>query len=348
MKIEADAPGKLVLLGEYAVLDGAPALALAMPQRARVRLCAIGDGPSRLHATPLVDGSESFRLERGTLQWTTGSGAARKERLAWAGSLVQALAAHGWWPSTAVEVALDSEAFHCAGGDKLGLGSSAALTVALARAGARAAGVDDEEVTLAALVRLHRALQGGSGSGVDVAAALLGGTVHYQLDGGEPTARALRLPADLHLIAVATGSAFSTASALARLRHWAAGHPGKWRDLRVRLANKAEAGARAARFDAAALVAAVAEFGDALAALEQASGIEVFGSAHALPRRLAREAGVAYKPSGAGGDLGIAASDDADRIEHMRREAGAGGLRVLRIDARTAGADLRQAVIEHE
>ncbi len=46
MKVIADAPGKLVLLGEYAVLEGAPGLVVAVDRRARVvleqHLCEVG------------------------------------------------------------------------------------------------------------------------------------------------------------------------------------------------------------------------------------------------------------------------------------------------------------------
>jgi len=345
MNVAADAPGKLVLLGEYAVLDGAPALVLAMPQRARVRLRALGGGPSRLRAPPLIAGSEPFRLHDGVLEWAAAD-EVRGQRLAWAKALIQALAVRGWWPAGAVEAELDSRDFHATGGDKLGLGASAALAVALTRAAARAAGIGDDEITLASLVHLHRSLQGDRGSGVDVAASLLGGTVRYRLDGSEPVARRVELPAGLRLLGLASGTAFSTASALARLRQWVAQRPEQWHELRTRLTATAEAGAGAA--NAASLVAAVAEFAAGLEALERASGIEILGRAHAVPKRLADEAGVAYKPSGAGGDLGIAASDDPGRIERLRQRAAASGLRTVPMDTTAAGADLRQPVVENE
>ena len=41
MNIEVSAPGKLVLIGEYGVLYGAPALVMAVDRRARVVLEAV-------------------------------------------------------------------------------------------------------------------------------------------------------------------------------------------------------------------------------------------------------------------------------------------------------------------
>ena len=43
MRVTASAPGKLVLLGEYAVLEGASALVLAVNRRARVTLTRIDE-----------------------------------------------------------------------------------------------------------------------------------------------------------------------------------------------------------------------------------------------------------------------------------------------------------------
>ena len=48
MRIRASAPGKLVALGEYAVLEGAPALVLAVERRAVATLERSGDGDCHL------------------------------------------------------------------------------------------------------------------------------------------------------------------------------------------------------------------------------------------------------------------------------------------------------------
>ena len=332
----ASAPGKLVLLGEYAVLEGAPALVVAMPQRARVALAPRSGGPSRLRARPLQERALAFGWADGALRWETGD-AAILERLAWAARLIEGLAQRGWWPATPVDVDLDTCAFHGDDGAKLGLGSSAALAVALAHAGARAAGVDEAELTLDRLVALHRGLQGETGSGVDIAAARLGGLVHYRLVDGVPEAVPVGLSPQVGLLAVVTGTAFSTGAALERLRSWRRTHAVQWERLYAALADAAERGSRAAARDGAALVAAVAEFAHGLDALERATGLEIFGEAHTLPRRLAAQAGVAYKPSGAGGDLGIAASDDPDRLADLRTRAVAAGLGCWPIEAGVSG-----------
>ena len=59
--MQVSAPGKLILTGEYAVLDGAPGLAMAINRRARVRL-----EPSQDKAWHLV----SLQDQRSTCSFT--------------------------------------------------------------------------------------------------------------------------------------------------------------------------------------------------------------------------------------------------------------------------------------
>jgi phosphomevalonate kinase len=145
------APGKVVLLGEYAVLDGAPALVAAVDRGVR---CDVSSSPSDQR---IVEAPGDTRFVAAALE------------------AVQAPPARYTF-SDASPVALP-------GGAKPGLGGSAAATVAAVLAGHLAAGrevpaADRLEQALA----VHRAVQ-GSGSGVDVAASTLGGVVRYRAGG---------------------------------------------------------------------------------------------------------------------------------------------------------------------
>jgi phosphomevalonate kinase len=93
-----------VLSGEYAVLDGAPAVCAAVNRRAIVRLDRSPDGQCHV-STPGYSGEDRF-------------------------SIVDAVCG-GTRPS--LSIALDTR-FFSAEGQKTGIGSSAALTVALVAA----------------------------------------------------------------------------------------------------------------------------------------------------------------------------------------------------------------------
>ena len=60
MRVKVSAPGKMVLLGEYAVLVGAPAAVTAVNRRARVELAPSASNHWRLIAPGLAPGPVEF------------------------------------------------------------------------------------------------------------------------------------------------------------------------------------------------------------------------------------------------------------------------------------------------
>ena len=179
MKVRASAPGKLVVLGEYAVLTGAQALVMAVDRRCEVEIAAHAGPLSRLETR--APESQVIEFDPGqksglelvdTVRFGLTDGPAER-------------------PFQAV---LDSSAFFAQDGNKLGLGSSAAVLTAWAGALQAYDKKDVSELSLGRLIGLHRALQGGRGSGIDVAAALHGGLSTFQLDSddqGLPSIRGL-------------------------------------------------------------------------------------------------------------------------------------------------------------
>ncbi len=146
--MRALAPGKVVVAGEYAVLDGAPALVAAVP---------IGVGAH-------VAASEALQIH-------TPRGDDRFVRAA----LGEVGITSGTWTFT------DEGAAHLA--SKPGLGGSAAATVAaVALARAVQGQAFDAVLIQATATRVHRAVQ-GSGSGIDVAASTWGGLLRFTTDG---------------------------------------------------------------------------------------------------------------------------------------------------------------------
>ena len=142
MLIRARAPGKLVALGEYAVLEGAPALVLAIDRYAVATLEPSRDGECHLRTRMAEEGAHSFPLG-------APSGVALVDTV-----IASAPAARAW------SGMLDSSAFF-AGETKLGLGSSAAGLCAWAGVWAAyvARGSARPDTSLGALVRMHRGVR---------------------------------------------------------------------------------------------------------------------------------------------------------------------------------------------
>lgn len=149
----ATAPGKLILTGEYAVLDGAPALVIAVDRRVVARR---QPGDDRPPSSPFL--------------------------LAVARELAQRYGADSPGARAALEIAVDSSAFY-ADSQKLGLGSSAAVTVAATALAlvAQHRAFDRAEVLAIALAAHANAqgAKGARGSGADIAAAVYGGVIAF-------------------------------------------------------------------------------------------------------------------------------------------------------------------------
>jgi phosphomevalonate kinase len=313
----ARAPGKLVALGEYAVLDGAPAVVLAIDRYAEAAIEPSADRSCRL--TVRAATVEELEFQAGAT-----SGAALVDLVA---------AAEPQLPWTAV---VDSRAFY-SGGTKLGLGSSAAVLVAWAgafAAFARARGLAVAPPRVETLIDLHRRFQGGKGSGLDVAASFTGGAITFSLARpGPPQIGSVRLPNSVGFAGIFAGRSASTPEFVAHYRAWRARRPREAMALVARLAALAEAGCAAlAAGDAAQWLEAFAGYGRGLQELGEAIGADIVTAEHREIGAAAERLGVSYKVSGAGGgDLGLACAADADRLEAFTESVGNRGFRVINV-----------------
>jgi mevalonate kinase len=194
-----EACGKLILLGEHAVVYGVPAIAVGISRGARAKASPIGEGPSRLRVTG---------WEMAVSEDPRGAALAR----AFSALLEVARSNEPSLPPIAVEV----EAELPPGG---GLGCSAAMGVAIARAVGRRPSEHAVQARAMAWERIFH----GNPSGIDAAVAARGGCVFFRK--GEPDSsdsiEAVRIRGPLHLCVGSTGTASSTKAmvdAVARLR----------------------------------------------------------------------------------------------------------------------------------
>ncbi len=299
--IVASAPGKAVVLGEYAVLDGVPALVVAVNRRA-VATIAGNDGAGCELRTLMPE-------EKAHPADAAGRFGLPLVDLVIADTHVK--------PFRAL---LDSRAFFEAG-RKLGIGSSAAALCAWAgafRAWMRRDGSAAAVPGIAEMIALHRRFQGGAGSGVDVAASLCGGLSEFRLDAaGVPHVGSVRLPNSVGFAGIFAGSSASTPGLVGRFRSWQAANPALAQEQHRQWEEIAGAGCTAAREDdSRGFLGAVREYGLSLAALGDLIGADIVTADHRAIGARAQRFGVVYKISGAGGgDLGLAFSDDAQALK---------------------------------
>ncbi len=323
MELTASAPGKLILLGEYAVLDGADALVWAVHRRARVVARVTGAGGLTVDAPDIDVAGARADLDRdGTVCWR-GLDAGAERRLGMVAAAVTGavrLLASRERELPGLELRIDTAAFF-AGGDKLGVGSSAAVVTALTGALLAAGGLDIEdpagrrrvfEVALAS----HNRAQGHVGSGIDVAASTFGGALRYRVGSalaGPPTPVARAPPGGLRWVAVWTGRARATPSMVADVRRFARDHPATYRAYIAELAATSAGGCDAfAAGDLDAFLAAARDYDRGLARLGAAAGVDIVSVDHQRIGSIVRAEGGVYKPSGAGGgDVGIAFTKEA-------------------------------------
>lgn len=296
--IVTTAPGKAVLSGEYVVLQDAPAISAAVGRRVRV---SVSETPGEFHCIMAPGyrlGNWLFRTgEHGELEWQQPL----PEPSAF--SLVEEI----WkcldsssWPALALVV--DTQEFFDADtGQKLGLGSSAAVAVALTAALRRYASLGGDDGRMAR--DAHDRFQGGCGSGVDVATSLQGGLIEYRRAGCE--VRRLGWPEGLHYRYLWSGRAAATADKLARLGK-DRGREGKGDDMKL-LGDLAEDVAGAwSRGDAEGVLKAFPAYIDELRRFGDDLDLGIFDAGHGELSRVARDSGLVYKPCGAGGgDIGI-------------------------------------------
>lgn len=349
-------PGKLFLLGEYAILEpGSQALLLSFQRYLKAEII-----PAETFSlqTDLLPGAEmGFGYEQGQLAWQTPE-EKHSEKLNFVGEALQwAFAYLGSLEQPILPFQLHLHSDLHSSGAKLGLGSSAAVTVAVLAAVLAFHGeVFDSHEARLKLFKLatlaHSGSQGGSqrglqggGSGADLAAVIFGSVTCYRrydaswlkpgavslnklLEVNWPLLGIEKLPwpADLGLKVGWTGQPAATLDFLEEISYLKEKDPEGWMRF-LFSANAATAAARSALIEGqnAPLLQAVGQYRhllqelqtDFLSPIETPALVALSDSAEAL--------GLAAKSSGAGGgDCGLALGDPVlvDTVSERWRSQG--------------------------
>ena len=294
-----ETPGKLFVIGEYAVLFGGDAVLVPTPQMAKVKI----DEDGRNELTVLHTETRTTRLSEAII----------KEPLL--AAVVKTLGEADQWSTSSVT--LDTTDFFL-NGKKLGLGSSAALTAALIIA-------LRPELDLAEQMKLaiegHRLFQSGRSSGADVALSILGVPIRFKID-REPIPQ--ELPEDLHMLAIWSGEVASTSNFLLEVEKWQRRDPQSFNTHMTKLATCSSD--FCATSDSYTMLSLIHRYNKYLHDFSIESGINFYNDAHVAIQKEVESARCVYKPSGAGGgDFGIAFSSDKKDITKLARKLARAG-----------------------
>ena len=298
IRARASAPGKVILLGEHAVVYGHPALAGALSQRIFVELEDDAAGPR--------------------VEFTEGAAAGVRTSEELTAAFAAMAAGLRLKPSLRARVRSELPL----GG---GLGSSAALGVALARALCEVAGEPCPPERAAALaLQLERVFHGAP-SGVDPAVCARSGLILFTRAQGERAESIAPLlpPRPLNLLIALTGIARGTRRTVLPLAARRAERPALYDPLFATLGELARGGADAllrgdlpdlgVRFDAAHGI--LAALGVSCPELDE------------LCASLRRDSALGAKLTGAGGGgAAIALASDAGHAAELERRARARGV----------------------
>ncbi len=296
--MRASAPGKLFLFGEYAVLEGHPALIAAVDRRVIVEarpadrfVIESALFPEPLTFETLPQDGQAARVVAG-IRAAHDLGASRAPR----------------------HLTIDSSALF-SGGRKLGFGSSAAVAVAVA--GAVLESKPEPRALFAACRQRHNEAQQTEGSGGDVAASIMGGLT-WLAPGPELASLAWVPP----LLVVAHPSSASTPAFVSSIKAYRAAAGVAYRahiDALGTITHAARGAAEAT--DPVAFTECVRAANARLDALGRDAGAEICTPFHHQLAELARALGGAAKPAGAGGgDLSLIAAPSAQSLDEIRRE----------------------------
>lgn len=324
--ITARAPGKLYVAGEYAVVEpGQPAVLVAVDRYLEVRVEEpVQEDTGHVHSDRYPGAPLTWRREGGAL---VVDGDAR-DHVAWTLRTVDRLRAEAGRPAASFDLRISSD-LEDPDGRKLGLGSSAAVVVALVAAldelhGLGLSALQRFRLALLATVRVSPRASGG-----DLAASTFGGWVRYaspdravllrDLDEGDVSAalasvgwhgsdvRPLPSPDALGLLVGWTGSPASTDRLVSGVRGGGARAAASSETFLAASRACVDDLVEALRGDQTAAPDVVRRARRLLRGLGDASGTTIETERLRLLCDVAEEHGAAAKPSGAGGgDCGIA------------------------------------------
>ena len=347
---EGEASGKVMLFGEYAVLEGASAILTATPHRAKAHFLPL----DYLNNIGRIDAELSSLLKQIDLhqdqlkyviiafQWGRAlileNNLGELKHYGQDFELVRYCLQKASAPDGVYFIDTQSFGLSIDGNwQKMGIGSSGASSSALCNLLAQLPEVTIKEDLSTPYDRFlfaqqqHRAVQGGLGSGADVACSTFGGLIEFKLNNSDnPTIQ--RLPSPLpRTWGLWKGGSFSTSQSLSQLKRWQVQNSTQYQ---LQIANLTQASQRALDLFKAAHSNPIKQddwcgvidyAAEAMRNFSKTVSLPLWTETHTKWSNLVQKNGGVIKSTGAGGDdltlfAAQSLSDEIKCLEILHRE----------------------------
>jgi len=316
-KIQVSIPGKIVISGEYAVLDGAQAIVSTLKQKVNITIQK-SDKNHNIYTTSVLEGVFPFTTDaNANVLWLEADPGVFGLLLQHAFKILNPKLKEKLW------IAVDSSEFFRTTKDgttiKLGIGSSAAVSVGITQALSQYQDIrSSPENLLTQANSIHQDLQGKQGSGIDVTCCFADqGVIECTKDSVKNhTWSILNWPNGLHLKALATSQYGSTNKLVANYQRASNLYPKEFRSALDQFLDITQSLSNAWKSEDVDLIIDLLSAYDAqIKKLDKIGDIGIYTQVHADIQNIASTHNVFYKPSGAGGgDIGLAFSSSVDAL----------------------------------
>jgi len=316
-EIQVSIPGKIVISGEYAVLDGAPAIVSTLKQKVNITIQK-SDKKHNIYTTSVLQGVFPFTMDDdANVLWLEADPGVFGLLLQHAFKILKPKLKENLW------IAVDSSEFFRTTKDgtaiKLGIGSSAAVSVGITQALSQYQAIrSSPENLLSQANSIHQGLQGKQGSGIDVTCCFADqGVIECTKDSVKNhTWSILNWPNGLHLKALTTSQYGSTNRLVANYQRASNLYPKEFKSALDQFLDITQSFSNAWQSEDVDLIIDLLRAYDVqIKKLDKIGSIGIYTQVHEDIQNIASRHNVFYKPSGAGGgDIGLAFSSSLDAL----------------------------------
>jgi len=358
LTIKVKVPGKLIILGEYAVLEGVDALVASIDRFVTASISTSENDYYRISSNLSSDPVTFMINDSGKIIPKEDQSDQLLSIMHFAVSIIEQI----YYRISGYKVEfkpfhlqIDTSQFYQeTNKNKLGLGSSAALTVALIVALVYYSKIEKKIISdnidlFLFACDVHFKAQGNKGSGIDIAASVFGGVNQYNIksiEEGKKTEKIVprSIPENLFILPVWSGVSASTRNLLSQIEQYRAHHEKEYQAMMSRLSVLAESGCMSyAEKNCSDFLDIVADYYKVLHDFSRKSQIGIISEVHRQIAEIVFTNGGVYKPSGAGGgDIGLAFCDSTSIIDKLKKELNKQNFKTLLLGISHQGVDVNK------